>query len=267
MLIYRCCCAMEREIQWDEDVWLLWCDIDEARKAYWHQVEEFCHDCGMTLDHVVHCFTSHSNYRRTIFPEYKGNRVGKRKPLGLKALRAEILALPNSYINEELEADDAISVLAGEARAESERCVVVSGDKDLLQIPGIHYRPWGKSGPEILEVSESEAWRRFWLQVLEGDSVDNIPGCKGVGPVKASKVLEDIEDMDTAAAWAATLKTYCKAGLTEHDAMLTANLVRLLVAADISPQGHVLPWQPPAISPTSKPAPSLSRSPVSTGTP
>jgi len=42
-------------------------------------------------------------------------------------------------------------------------------------------------------VTEQEAIKNFYIQILTGDRVDNIPGLKGIGPVKAKKILKDCQ--------------------------------------------------------------------------
>jgi 5'-3' exonuclease len=69
---------------------------------------------------------------------------------------------------------------------EKEQSVIVSIDKDLLQIPGSHYN-FVKS--EFTEVSEEEGMFSFYIQLLMGDSTDNVSGCPGIGPKKAEKAL------------------------------------------------------------------------------
>jgi len=43
---------------------------------------------------------------------------------------------------------------------------------------------------EVFEISEFEAMKNFWMQVLTGDSVDSIQGVPGIGKKKAEKILE-----------------------------------------------------------------------------
>ena len=65
--------------------------------------------------------------------------------------------------------------------------VIVSTDKDLDMIPGLHY-DWVKEQGYI--VSQEDAMRWFFTQMLTGDAVDNIPGVPGIGPKKAARALE-----------------------------------------------------------------------------
>ena len=69
-----------------------------------------------------------------------------------------------------------------------EPCIIVSIDKDLLQLPGRHYN-FVKD--LFTNVSEEQGLRTFYLQLLTGDRSDNIPGLSGVGPKTAEKLLPE----------------------------------------------------------------------------
>ncbi len=69
------------------------------------------------------------------------------------------------------------------------RYVVASTDKDLKQIPGLHYN-WKKE--RVAEVDQRRADYWFYFQVLTGDSTDGYAGgCPGIGECRARRVLED----------------------------------------------------------------------------
>jgi DNA polymerase-1 len=65
--------------------------------------------------------------------------------------------------------------------------IVCSIDKDLKCIPGKHYLMHKEI---MIDVSEAEAMRHYYEQLLKGDPTDNIPGVPRVGEVKAGKILE-----------------------------------------------------------------------------
>jgi DNA polymerase-1 len=155
------------------------------------------------------------NFRHEIYPAYKANRppapedLKVQFPLVHRAIEA--LALP-LVMREGYEADDVIATLAERARAQGFDVVVVSADKDLMQLVGdgvemwdpmrdAHYDPpavrekWGV-GPE--QVAD--------LLALMGDSSDNIPGVSGVGPKTAAKLLAEHGDLDSVLAAAAGMK-------------------------------------------------------------
>jgi DNA polymerase-1 len=85
-----------------------------------------------------------------------------------------------------MEADDAIGIEA--YRHEPEETIIVSIDKDLNMIRGNHYN-FVKE--EKYFVTEEDAIRNFYLQILTGDKIDNIIGLQGIGPVKSKKLLAD----------------------------------------------------------------------------
>ena len=126
------------------------------------------------------CFTSSDNYRKIIDPEYKANRKDKPKPKYLADVRdyleSSVSRCPTmSY--DSLEADDI--VCGGD--------IIASVDKDLLQIPGLHYN---LTTQQTIRVSDIDAEHNLLIQVLTGDATDNIQGLKGIGPKKAEKLLE-----------------------------------------------------------------------------
>ena len=94
-----------------------------------------------------------------------------------------------------IEADDALGIASMKFAQRKEKTCIVSIDKDLLMIPGLHFN-FVKD--EWSEVSELEGYRSFYRQVLTGDSTDNVPGIKGIGDVGATKLLKGcstVEDM------------------------------------------------------------------------
>jgi DNA polymerase-1 len=88
------------------------------------------------------------------------------------------------------EADDLLRTWANEARRAGKDYIICSIDKDLRCIPGKHY--WMHFQPEkqmMLEISEEQAKRFYYEQLLKGDPTDNIPGVPRIGEVKASKII------------------------------------------------------------------------------
>jgi len=129
-------------------------------------------------------------FRFDIYPEYKANRVGKHKPVYLKACRAYAVKHFGAIITSHMEADDMIAIRAAELRAQGEDFVIITRDKDLQQIAGDFYNHEKHTG---MTVTISQARFNLFYQVLIGDSVDNIKGCPNVGPAKARKALKHCE--------------------------------------------------------------------------
>lgn len=128
--------------------------------------------------------TGRGNFREVVATTapYKGNRKDFQRPKHYHALR-EYLQRLGAELVEGQEADDAIAIKAQEGPY-----WIVSIDKDFDQVPGWHYNFVKK---EKYYVTEEEGLRNFYTQILTGDRVDNIIGIKGVGPVKAEKILKD----------------------------------------------------------------------------
>ena len=132
-----------------------------------------------------------ANFRFEIYPEYKANRKNAHKPAHYKALRNYAVKHMGAVVCDNIEADDEINIRANELTAQGKDWCVVTVDKDLNQIPGLHY-DWRKK--KLFDVTVEEARLCLYMQVLQGDSVDNISGCPQIGPAKAAKALKHAED-------------------------------------------------------------------------
>lgn len=125
--------------------------------------------------------------------KYKGNRDGVSKPVHYAAVRNFLVSALSGVVCEGgLEADDTLGIRATRL---GDECVVVSIDKDLLQIPGQHFN-WVSD--EHTRVSPRGGALALGCQILSGDATDNIPGLAGIGQRKAAAILEgstDLRDM------------------------------------------------------------------------
>lgn len=133
------------------------------------------------------------NFREAIAvtKPYKGTRKGD-KPLHYDNITAYMINCHPCVVAEGCEADDLLSITQTDALRNGEETIICTRDKDLRMVEGNHFG-WlcGKQpqyGPKY--VSRDEGDKFFCTQLLTGDTVDNIPGLKGVGPVKAEKLLE-----------------------------------------------------------------------------
>jgi len=97
----------------------------------------------------------------------------------------------------------------------------MSIDKDLDMISGLHYN-WTKN-KEPYEISESQAIRSFYIQLLTGDRVDNIQGIRGIGNKKAHKILHGIEEEQELLK--TVLEEYEKAGYTKENLINNGRLL------------------------------------------
>jgi hypothetical protein len=129
--------------------------------------------------------TGKTNFRNAIAKTavYKGNR-NRPKPPHLPAVRKHFVKHWGAVIAEGEEADDAIAI---EATRLQGRSVIISIDKDFMQVPG-HYYNFVKRQHHIID--EQQGIFNFYKQILTGDAADNIIGIKGIGDVKATKCLQ-----------------------------------------------------------------------------
>lgn len=114
------------------------------------------------------------------------------------------------------EADDIIGTMAHLAEKQGFEVFMLTPDKDYAQLVTEHihmYRPLQKGGYEILGVDEvkekyslSSTRQMIDYLALVGDSSDNIPGCAGVGPVSAVKLLTEFGSVENIIASSDQLK-------------------------------------------------------------
>ncbi len=157
-----------------------------------HSVDIMMEDILFAFPEVTsyRCYlTGTGNFReyRAVTAPYKGNRKDKEKPVHYQAIREHLIESWKAVTVDNMEADDAIAIAM---TASGFQDVICSIDKDFNQVPGVHYNFVKK---EFYNVDEESATRFLYEQILTGDSVDNIIGLKGIGPVKANKILDGCE--------------------------------------------------------------------------
>lgn len=159
------------------------------------------------VSHLAVIFdTSRKTFRSEIYPEYKANRDAPPEdlipqfPLVREATRA--FNVP-AIEKEGFEADDIIATYAAQARAKGMECVIVSSDKDLMQLVGgdvMMLDPMKNKMIGVEEVHEKFGVgpeRVIDVQSLAGDSVDNVPGVPGIGIKTAALLINEFGDLDT----------------------------------------------------------------------
>ena len=182
LIAYRCAASCEKR---DKEGNLLALDplevaVDRAEKL----LQDILQATGSTEYKTF--LTGSNNFRKEIDPEYKANRKDKPEPEHLQALREYLVLQHKASITDGYEADDALGI------EQTDETIICSLDKDLLQIPGKHYRwaigtaTWTKDA-EYLDIGELDGLRSFYISSLVGDKSDNISGIYGLGPVKAGK--------------------------------------------------------------------------------
>lgn len=241
MLVFETCSSCEREINWEGDQWVLYSDAAEVKTIIDDRVQAIANKVLDRTKHIgpyeiIMCFTDDVNFRKSLLPTYKANRIGKRKPLAYHAVKQWVKDNYNTYQRPGLEADDCMGILA----TLKSNTVVISGDKDFKCVPGrfFNYRK-----NEMFEISEEEADYWHMYQTLIGDTADNYAGCPGMGPISADKLLKAIPEPSL--LWPAVVKAYRKKGLTEADALLQARVARILRKSDYDlKKKEVILWEP-----------------------
>lgn len=122
------------------------------------------------------------HFRSLINLNYKANRKDVVKPHEVKELEWYLQDVLDAELVHGYEADDALGW------NQSESTVICTIDKDLDMIPGLHYN---FVRGNVYNVNQLAALRFFYKQMLIGDTSDYIFGIKGIGPVKAEKLLKD----------------------------------------------------------------------------
>lgn len=203
-------------------------NLDHAIANVEKRVETIKEACN--ADQVIVAFSCPTRryWRHNIFPEYKARRKEQPKPECLGELRKHVESSYRCFVRPHLEADDVLGILGTHASLVPGERVVVSSDKDLNQIPGLHLNP-SKLDAGVYTVTPAEGDRFHLFQTLVGDVVDGYPGCPGIGPVRANKILNNAEPGQQ---WAAVVSTFVRKGKTEADALVQARVARILRAED-----------------------------------
>jgi 5'-3' exonuclease len=205
VLCYQACKSRwEKKARIEDGVSFVALDDDGKRVALEYTKEEDRHyleECWEnfkkelnTLLDTVYCdeylmaVKGSDNFRNLLYPEYKLNRHADPTKQNVFVPVLRQLAVMEEYAIESTgrEADDLLRIWAEEAARNGDDYVICSIDKDLKCIPGRH---WLMHKKEFLEISEEEALRHYYQQLLKGDPTDNIPGVPRVGEVKAAKIL------------------------------------------------------------------------------
>ena len=153
-----------------------------STKLYVNQIIE---DCGCTSYTIY--LTPKKTFRNKVRDDYKGNRKGIAKPVHLDAIRTYLVSIYKAVVVNNIEADDALGL------KQDDTTCIASIDKDLLMCEGRHYNFVKK---EQKFVTPEEGTRFFYQQMITGDTADNILGIRGLGAVKASKLLQDTARKD-----------------------------------------------------------------------
>ncbi|MCM2257860.1 MAG: DNA polymerase I [Vicinamibacteria bacterium] len=199
---------------------------------------------GILFDHAGPTF------RDEMFKDYKANRPKMDDELAVQypyvrrvcdAFAVPVIEQPG------VEADDVIATLAKQAVAQGFRVVIVTADKDLLQLvdDDVQVLNPGRdgSGSTLFDSKTvEEKWgvapaRIVDVLALMGDAVDNVPGVPGIGDKGARELIREHGSLENLLAHAADVKRKAyREGLLNHaeDAKLSKQLVTLRADVPVS---------------------------------
>jgi DNA polymerase-1 len=203
-------------------------------------------------DYMAVVFDAGDSFRDEIYPEYKATR--EKMPDDLAASLGRVRDIVEGFNDpvvelDGYEADDVIGTLAVQATSAGLDAVIVSGDKDFYQLvgPGVHLMNPGRGGSTGVAaewVTEENASDKFGIPpsqvadylALVGDSSDNVPGARGIGPKTAVQLLREHPDIETLIAHASELKPARAAKSLEENAdvvRLSKRLVTIMTDLDV----------------------------------
>ncbi len=212
--------------------------------------------------HIAVVFDSpRKTFRDDLFESYKANRVEAPSDLNVQVpyiLRAVEAFRIKSLVLEGFEADDVIGTLAARAAAKRFETVIVTEDKDFMQLVGPHVTLWNTMRDRRVDAREVRA--RLGVDpsavvdvmALMGDSIDNIKGVPGIGEKTATALIKHFGSLDKLYAHVPEVETIVglrgakriAALLAEHrsSAELARKLVSIDTAAPVEADVSALDW-------------------------
>ena len=173
--------------------------LDQAKKYYKEEIENI--EWETCSSEVAVAIKGEGNFRYKIEADYKGKRnlkEGKEEDPDpklterRKALNEYAYSLGH-FKSDNCEADDVVSIWAQEALDAKEHFVIAHIDKDIDMVEGWHYN-FNKE--TLYHVCKDQGYYKMCLQMLTGDSTDNIQGLIGIGVKRAEKLLADVRKPD-----------------------------------------------------------------------
>lgn len=218
LLAFSSCCAIEYNAEDPEDI-----DFQDVLNNIMHRIVMIQRRVRAKKARIF--LTGKNNFRKVIDDRYKANRKDVQPPKTLASAKQALVDMYNAEMIDGLEADDLM------AMNQTDKTIIATLDKDLMQVPGAHYR-WESQhkGEKLTKVDnfgflnltdrakgkvEGGGSKFFCYQLLIGDATDNVIGCgikttavyksgakagqeytrrKGVGAVAAFDLLDECTD-------------------------------------------------------------------------
>ncbi len=249
---YRVAAADEQVIDFGDGRFGLYSDVETGVANLDALMEDFQKRLG--ADRLIVAISDDANFRKTVLPTYKSNRANVRRPAILKPLLEHFRENYEVFTRPTLEADDVLGILATNPKVVPGEKIIVTMDKDLRTVPGLHWNP-EKEGltkeQRPTRITPAEADLAFYAQVLSGDMVDGYGGCPGIGKKRAEALVREpvrfVKDHreikrgpragtqetiyrqePTSDVWECIVSLYERQGFTERDALVFARVARIL---------------------------------------
>ena len=193
-----------------------------AVRLFCNKLFQFVRDgaAGIKPTHLAIIFDkSENSFRKQIYPQYKAHRPDPPEDLipQFPLMRASVRAFGLIPIEQDVyEADDLIATYATQARARGADVLIVSADKDLMQLiePGVAmYDPASGErderrigAQEVKDYFGVDADKVVDVQALAGDATDNVPGAPGIGIKTAAQYINEYGSLDNLLAHAHEIK-------------------------------------------------------------
>ena len=228
-IVYKCCAGCETEIDWGDDVIMVTSRFTDAYNSVRREIRKIESNFFNTSS-VILFFSDSVNFRKSIFPDYKGHRQRK-KPCGYRRVIEQLKTEYEVIRMRSLEADDAMGIYAT-LHADN---VICSPDKDMRQIPGKLY-----DLATVTEITPEEGAHWHLIQTMAGDQTDGYAGIPGVGIKRAVTLLEK-----DGYKWSTVVKAFAEKDLDEDVALMNARLAKILTCDDYDLSEHKpILWTP-----------------------
>ena len=230
-IVYKSCAGAETDIDWGDDVIMVISKFSEAMNNVQRELSKIKQQFMWDTPEMVLFFSDSKNFRKKIYPDYKGHR-NRKKPCGYRRVISALNEMYEVIRMPELEADDAMGIYATEHPGN----VIVSPDKDMKQIPGRLYNM-----DEMFTITPEEGEQWHYIQTLAGDQTDGYSGVPGIGIKRALALFEE-----HGYTWDTVVKAFADKDLNEDVALMNARLAKILTNKEYD--GQVIPWSPPDAS-------------------
>jgi DNA polymerase-1 len=160
-------------------------------------------------EYLAASFDTGKTFRDQLYPEYKATRAKMPEDLRpqIDRIREVVRAFGIPILEAEgFEADDVLGTLARQAAAHGWQALIVSGDRDLLQLVDekIAVRLSGRTLAEAVDYDPARFTEQYGfapLQLIDykalvGDKSDNIPGVSGIGEKTATELIRQYGSLD-----------------------------------------------------------------------